>query len=221
MKTKRKQFLVLGLGRFGASVAKNLAEMGYDVLAMDNSEALVEEISPFVTQAVQADVTDESALEAVGVRNFDVAIVSIGANVRDSILVCVLLKEQGVPYVLAKATDELHGKVLTKIGVDRVVYPEREMGLRIAKSLTSTNVMELMELSDDAQIVEITLPDIWRDHTIGSLDIRNRYGVSILAIHRAEAFIVSPGAAATLLAGDTLLILGKPESVGALPESTQ
>ncbi len=218
MKSKKKQFLVLGLGRFGASVAKNLGEMGYDVLAMDSSEALVEEISPFVTQAVQGDVTDEAALEAVGVRNFDVAIVSIGANVRDSILVCVLLKEQGVPYILAKATDELHGKVLTKIGVDRVVYPEREMGLRIAKSLVSSNVMELMELSSDAQIVEITLPEAWRDRTIGSLDVRNRYGVSILAVHRAAEFIVSPGAATTLLSGDTILILGKPEAVNSLSE---
>lgn len=215
MKTK-KQFLVIGLGRFGSSVAKNLSEIGCDVLAMDSSESLVDEISPFVTQAVQADATDEAALEAIGVRNFDVAVVSIGANVRDSILVCVLLKEQGVPYILAKATDELHGKVLTKIGVDRVVYPEREMGLRIAKSLVSTNVMELMELSNDAQIVEITLPAPWRDRTIGSLDIRNRYGVSVLAVHRAEEFIVSPGASTALLAGDTLLVLGTHESVNAL-----
>ena len=220
MKTK-KQFLVIGLGRFGASVARHLSEMGYDVLAMDSSESLVEEVSPFVTQAVQADATDESALEAVGVRNFDVAVVSIGTNIRDSILICVLLKEQGVPYVLAKATDELHGKVLTKIGVDRVVYPEREMGLRIAKSLVSSNVMELMELSSDAQIVEITLPAQWRDRTIGSLDIRNRCGVSVLAVHRADAFIVSPGAAATLLEGDTLLILGTPERVNALSETTR
>ncbi len=214
----KKQFLVIGLGRFGASVARNLTEMGYDVLAVDSSESLVEEISPYVTQAVQADATDESALEAVGVRNFDVAVVSIGTNVRDSILICVLLKEQGVPYILAKATDELHGKVLSKIGVDRVIYPEREMGLRVAKSLVSSNVMELMELSDDAQIVEITLPESWRDRTIGSLDIRNRCGVSVLAVHRAEEFIVSPGAATALQAGDTLLILGTPGSVNALSE---
>lgn len=192
--------------------------MGYDVLAMDRSSTLVEEISPFVTQAVQADVTDETALEAIGVRNFDVAVVSIGTNVRDSILACVLLKEQGVPYVLAKATDELHGKVLTKIGVDRVVYPEREMGLRVAKSLVSANVSELMELSSDTQIAEIALPHGWRDRTIGSLDVRNRYGVSILAVHRADAFIASPIAATALHDGDTLLILGTPESVNTLSE---
>lgn len=216
MKSKKKQFLVLGLGRFGASVAKNLGQMGHDVLAMDTSEALVEEISPFVTQAVQGDVTDEAALEAIGVRNFDVAVVSIGTNIRDSILACVLLKEQGVPYIVAKATDELHGKVLAKIGVDRVIYPERDMGLRVAKSLVSANVMELMELSKDAQIVEITLPKAWETRTIGSLDVRNHYHVSILAVHRADQFIISPTASTALQENDTLLILGKPEDVESL-----
>ena len=216
MRVKTKQFLVLGLGRFGDSVARSLVKLGHEVLAVDQDQELVDEIAPFVTQAVQADATDEAVLDSIGIRNFDVAVVSIGQNVRDSILVSVLCKEMGVPYVVAKAVDELHAKVLRKVGVDRVVFPEREMGQRVAKSLVTPNILELMELAKDCQLVEITLPPKWRDQTIAGLNVRRKYGVSILAIHRNGSFVVSPGADAALKDGDALLVIGRPEDIDAL-----
>ena len=156
---KSKQFLVLGLGRFGASLAKTLCDLGQEVLAVDADEELVNNIAPYVTQAMQLDATDETLLASLGVKNFDAAIVSIGQNTRDSILVCVLLKELGVPYLVAKANDDLHAKVLRKIGADRVIFPERDMGARLARSIITPNVLELMNLSDDSvSYTHLTLP---------------------------------------------------------------
>ena len=213
MKEKIKQYLVLGLGRFGESLAKSLYKLGHEVLAVDADEELVDAIAPYVTQAIQIDATDEGALESLGVRNFDAAIVSIGQNMRDSILVCVLLKELGVPYLIAKATDDLHAKVLRKVGVDRVIFPERDMGMRLAKSLLMPNVLELMDLSDDYQLVEIILPIKWVGNTIIGVDVRKKYGINILAIHRGGQFIASPPPDITFESGDILLVLGKKDDV--------
>ena len=216
MREKNKQYLVLGLGRFGESLAKSLYKLGHEVLAVDSDAELVDSIAPYVTQAVQIDATDEGALQTLGVRNFDAAIVSIGQNMRDSILVCVLLKELGVPYLIAKATDELHAKVLRKVGVDRVVFPERDMGMRLAKSLLTPNVLELIDLSDDYQLVETLLPSKWANETIIGLDVRKRFGVIILAIHRGGQFIVSPAPDFAFEIGDILLVLGKKDDIDNL-----
>lgn len=216
MKEKTKQYLVLGLGRFGESLAMSLYKLGHEVLAVDSDADLVESIAPHVTQAIQIDATDEGALESLGVRNFDAAIVSIGQNVRDSILVCVLLKELGVPYLIAKAIDELHAKVLRKVGVDRVIFPERDMAIRVAKSLLTPNVLEMIDLSDDYQLLETILPTKWVGNTIIGMDVRRRYGVSILAIHRGGEFFVSPAPDFAFQAGDILLVLGKKDDIDSL-----
>lgn len=216
MKEKTKQYLVLGLGRFGESLAMSLYKLGHEVLAVDSDADLVESIAPHVTQAIQIDATDEGALESLGVRNFDAAIVSIGQNVRDSILVCVLLKELGVPYLIAKAIDELHAKVLRKVGVDRVIFPERDMAVRVAKSLLTPNVLEMIDLSDDYQLLETILPTKWVGNTIIGMDVRKRYGVSILAIHRGGEFFVSPAPDFAFQAGDILLVLGKKDDIDSL-----
>lgn len=213
MKGKTKQYLVLGLGRFGESLARSLCQLGHEVLALDRKQELVDEIAPFVTQAAKLDATDEAALESLGVRNFDAAIVSIGTNMRDSILVCLQLKDLGIPYLIAKATDELHAKVLTKVGVDRVIFPEREMGARLAKSLAAPNVLDLIELTKEDQIVEILMPPKWAGSTIIEVNVRRKYGVSILAIHRGGQFIVSPTADTLFEAGDVLLVLGKKTDI--------
>lgn len=210
---KAKQFLVLGLGRFGMSVARTLCELGQEVLAVDSHEDLVSDIAPYVTQAMQLDATDEEALSSLDIRSFDAAIVSIGQNTRDSILVSVLLKELGVPYLVAKATDDLHAKVLRKIGVDRVVFPERDMGARLARNIIAPNVLELMELSDDHQIIEIRVPSKWVGNSIVGLNVRRHYGVNILAIHRGERFLVSPAPDMLFETNDTLLVLGKKEDI--------
>ncbi len=217
MRSKQKQYLVIGLGRFGDSLARNLSKLGHEVLAVDTDEELVSNISPYVTQAVQANATEEAALAALGVRNFDAAIVAIG-NVRDSILVSVLCKESGVPCVITKAVDELHAKVLRKVGVDRVVYPERDMGLRVAKSLVSPNFLELVELNNEYALMEVICPSAWQRHTLIDLNIRRNWGVSIIAIHRGEDFIVSPGADTVLQPGDVLLTLGKQTDIDRISE---
>ena len=213
MKGKAKQFMVLGMGLFGSSLAKTLHELGHEVLAVDADEDLVEAIAPYVTQAVQIDATDEAALQELGVRNFDAVIVSIGKNLRDSILVCVIIKELGVPYLIAKATDEIHAKVLRKIGVDKVVFPERDMGMRVAKSLITPNVLEMMEFSGDYRLIEIILPAKWAGHSIIEVDVRRKYGISILAIQRDGKFIVSPSPDAVFETGDILLVLGQKDDI--------
>ncbi|MBN1778232.1 MAG: TrkA family potassium uptake protein [Clostridiales bacterium] len=216
MKGKTKQFMVLGMGLFGSSLAKALHELGHEVLAVDSDADLVEAIAPYVTQAVQIDATDEAALQELGVRNFDAVIVSIGKKLRDSILVCVIIKELGVPYLIAKATDEIHAKVLRKIGVDRVVFPERDMGVRVAKSLSTPNVLEMMEFSGDYQLIEIILPAKWAGHSIIEVDVRRKYGISILAIQRNGQFIVSPLPEAVFETGDILLVLGQKDDINNL-----
>jgi trk system potassium uptake protein len=213
MKGKMKQFMVLGMGLFGSSLAKALHDMGHEVLAVDSDADLVEAIAPYVTQAVQIDATDEAALQELGVRNFDAVIVSIGKNLRDSILVCVIIKELGVPYLIAKATDEIHAKVLRKIGVDRVVFPERDMGVRVAKSLVTPNVLEMMEFSGDYRLIEIILPAKWAGNSISEIDVRRKYGISILAIQRDGQFIVSPSPDTVFETGDILLVLGQKDDI--------
>lgn len=213
---KCKQYLVFGMGRFGTSLAKTLCELGQEVLAVDANEDLVANIAPYVTQAVQLDATDETLLGGLGVKNFDAAIVSIGQNTRDSILVCVLLKELGVPYLVAKANDDLHAKVLRKIGVDRVVFPERDMGQRVARSIITPNVLELMNLSDDYQIIEVRVPERWVGDTIIGVNVRRKFGVNILAIHRSDRFLVSPAPDLQFAANDTLLVMGKKEDIERL-----
>jgi len=213
---KAKQFLVLGLGRFGTSVARTLCELGQEVLAVDADEDLVNAIAPYVTQAMQLDATDEEALNSLDVNSFDVAIASIGQNTRDSILISVLLKELGVPYLVAKANDDLHAKVLRKIGVDRVVFPERDMGARLARNLITPNVLELMELSDDYQIIEIKVPAKWIGNSLIGLNVRRRYGVNILAIHRQDRFLVSPAPDMLFEGNDTLLVRGKKDDIERL-----
>jgi trk system potassium uptake protein TrkA len=147
------------------------------------------------------------------VASFDAAIVSIGTDTRASILVSVLLKELGVPYLIAKANDDLHAKVLSKIGVDRVVFPERDMGARLARNIVSPSVLELMNLSDDYQIMEIMLPEGWEGKSLQSLNVRRKYGVNILAVNRDDLFMVSPAPDMPLEKDDTLLVLGKQQDV--------
>lgn len=216
MKNRKKQFMVLGLGRFGASVAIHLSQLGHEVLAVDSSEDLVNDIAPHVTQAVQADATDEATLTSLDAGSFDAAIVAMGSNTRDSILVTVLCKEAGVPLVIAKAVDDLHAKVLRKVGADRVVFPERDMGQRLARSLDTPNILELIELSGDYRIAEVVVPEKWRGRTLVDVNVRRNYGLSIIGIRRGREFLASPGADMTLRGEDILLVLGKPQDIDAI-----
>jgi trk system potassium uptake protein TrkA len=204
----KKQFVVIGLGRFGYSVATTLYSLGNDVLAIDSSEETVQQISDSVTHAVQADATEESSLKTLGIRNFDVAVVGMGSDIQGSIIVTLLVKEMGVKYVIAKAQNELHAKVLYRLGADRVVFPEREMGVRVAHNLTSSNLLDYIELSPDYSIAEIVAIPEWRNKTLREANMRAKYGINVMAIKRDNEINVSPGADDTILPGDILVVIG-------------
>lgn len=218
MKKNKKQFAVIGLGRFGTSVARTLHEMGYEVLAIDENEERVQDFSNQVTHVVQADTTDEESLKALGIRNFDVVIVAIGQNIQANMLTTLQLKEMDVPYIVAKAQNVLHGKMLEKIGADRVIYPERDMGQRVAHNLVSTNVLEYIALSPDLSIVEVTAPKILIGKSLSESNLRAKYEINVLAIKRREEIIVPPLPSEKILPGDILIVVGGNEGVQKLEE---
>jgi trk system potassium uptake protein TrkA len=180
-----RQFAVIGLGRFGLAVLKTLAAEGCEVIGIDESEERVQEVTNIASQAVQLDATDEKALQSVGIADVDVAIVSVGEKIQSSILIALLLKELGVKEIVARAVTLQHGKVLEKIGVNRVVYPEIDMGTRVAKSLVSTHVREQIELfSDEYSVMEVILPPKFVGKSLRELDLRAKYGVNVIAIKK-------------------------------------
>jgi len=214
---KKKQFLVIGLGRFGESVARTLYELGNDVLAIDADGAVIQEISDHVTHAAQVEVIDENNLKALGVGNFDVAIIAMGTDVQASIMATILVKELGVKYIIAKASNDLHAKVLYKIGADRVVFPERDMGVRVAHNLRSSNILDFIELSPDYTIAEMVSLDEWHGKTLKQLNVRAVYGVNIVAIKRNDVVVnVSPAADDVVEPGDVIVAIGAADALSHL-----
>jgi len=211
-----RQFAVIGLGRFGQSVAISLAKMGFEVLAIDTDEEKVNEIVEHVTHAVQIDALDENALRAVGIRNFDVVIVAIGHDMQASILITVMLKEMGVREVVAKARTELHGRVLAKVGADKVVFPERDMGVRVARALVTKNILDQIELSPDYSILELVAPEEFVGKTLEESGIRLKHGVTVLAIRRGADIIISPGGKQVIEPGDVLVTVGRNDRLKRL-----
>ncbi|MFT5875353.1 MAG: trk system potassium uptake protein TrkA [Clostridium sp.] len=212
----KRQFIVIGLGRFGTSVAETLYSLGNDVLAVDFDEEVVQNISDNVTHAVQVDANDENSLRALGIRNFDVAVISIGSNIQSSILATLLVKELGVKYVITKATNALHAKVLYKIGANRVVFPERDMGVRVAHNLVSSNILDYIELSPDYSIAEVVSPEEWHNKTLRELNIRAQYGINVMAIKRNNDIDVSPSADNSIEPGDVIVAIGSIEELNRL-----
>lgn len=178
----RKQFAVLGLGSFGRSVALTLESMGCDVIVVDKSQETIQEIADRVTYAITADITEKEALSALGTRNLDGAIIGVAENLEAGIMATLLCKEIGIPMVVAKAKNKLQGTILKKVGADTVVYPEIEMGSRVAKSLLATEFTDWIELSNDYSMVEIAVPKPWINHSMAELGIRTKYGVTVVGI---------------------------------------
>ena len=216
MERAKKQFAVIGLGRFGTSVAVTLQMLGHEVLAIDSDEDQVQKISDQVTHVVQADTTDENSLNALGLRNFDAVVVAIGADVQANVATTLLLKELGIPYIIAKARNALHGKMLEKIGADRVVYPERDMGQRVAHSLISSNVLDYIELSPNLSLVEVTAPGLFVGRTLQQTNMRALYGVNVVAIKRYEKLIVPPQPEEIIQECDILIVIGSTEGLQRL-----
>lgn len=197
-------------------MAKTLTGMGYEVLVMDKDELKVNDLADMVTHAVQVDAIEENSLKSLGIRDFDVVVVAIGHDIQSNILITLMLKELGVKKVVVKAATELHGKVLRKIGADVVVFPERDMGERVARMLVSENVIDKINLSPDYSLVELIAPAELVEKTLGESGLRNKYGVTVLALRRGQDFIISPGASQTILNGDVLIAIGKNESLKKL-----
>ena len=209
----KKQFVVIGLGRFGSTLAKTVYELGHDVLAIDKDEEKVQDIADHVTHAIQMDATDENALKNVGLRNFDVAVVTIGSDIQASIMATLLTKEMEVNFIIAKAHNEQHAKVLDKIGADKVILPEQDMGVRVAHNLVSSNILDYIELSSEYSIMEIEALDEWDSKSLKDLELRKKYGINIVAIKDGKNINVSPNADDMIKKGDIMVALG---SVGDL-----
>jgi len=211
-----KSYIVIGLGRFGTEVAKRLCAMGCEVLAIDHSEELINQIGNQVTQAVVADVRDKSVLKALGVKDFDCAVVAIGGSLADSVLATMNLKELGVGHIVCKAHDDTHRQVLMKLGADQVVIPEQENAARLARSLSSFNVLDYIELSEDYGIIDVPVPASWVGKSLKELNVRAKLGVNILAIKQEGQINVSPAADDRIQAGSVMVVLGDTAALRAI-----
>ena len=211
-----KAYVVIGLGRFGSEVARQLYSLGCEVLALDMRSDLVQQISKDVTHAVVGDGQDIEVLKALGVRNMDCAIIAIGDDLAASVLATMNMKELGIPYVVCKAHDDTHRRVLEKLGADRVVNPEKENAARLARSLSTPNVLDYIELSEDYGIVEVPAPKSWHEKSLKDLNVRAKLGVNILAVRRQGKINVSPAADFVIRSGDIMVVLGDSLALEAL-----
>lgn len=213
-----KSFVVIGLGRFGFAVAKKLSEMGHEVMVIDEDEIAIQNISNLVTHAVTADAKNPNTLKSLGVRNFDCAILAIAENIEDSVLITLALKELGMKEIVCKARDSQHKKILEKLGADRIIIPEYEMGLKTAVKLGSENLLDFIELSDNYGISEIKVPNKWVGHGIAELDIRKKFKINIIAVKTdcCKDITAVPGPDYQFKENDILVIMGKNEFINAL-----
>ena len=214
----KKQFIVIGLGRFGSSLVRTLVQNGHEVLAVDKNEQLVQDIADVATHALQADCTDEAVLKELGARNFNHAIVAIGDDLQASILTTLLLKELQIPQVTAKAKNEMHGHVLAKVGADHIVYPERDMAARLGKQLSSNNLIDFIELSPTYNLVEIKVPPSMNAKSLHQLNIRAKYGCTIMAIKVGDYMNISPKAEDLIYTGNILIMIGSYEEIRHLED---
>lgn len=212
----RKEFVVFGLGRFGAAVAKTLADNGCQVMAVDSDPAKVEMIAEDVTYAVSMDVTDAEAVHSLGISNFDGAVVAIGGSLEASVMITILAKEMGIPYVLCKAMTTLQAKVLKKVGADMVIFPEQETGIRIAHNLLANNFFDAIELSAQHSMLEFTVPEEWVGKSLRELNLRVTKKINVIGIKREERLDITPDADAPLQSEDVLIIIGKNNALSKL-----
>lgn len=214
-----KSFAIIGMGRFGSSVAKTLYELGYEVMAIDSCEERIQEHIQFTTYAVQADSTDEQALKQLGIRNFDNVVVAIGEDIQASILTTLVLRELGVKHITVKAQNERHGKVLYKVGADRVVFPERDMGSRVAHNLVSPNILDFIELAEDYSVAEIVVGQKLVGKSLFDLNIRAKFGVNVMAIKSGPHINIAPQASDTIQADDILVVVGENDDLKRFEEN--
>ncbi|MGB8456061.1 MAG: TrkA family potassium uptake protein [Anaerocolumna sp.] len=203
-----KSVIVLGLGKFGKSVAQTLYELDYEVLGVDTDEKIVNDFSRHITQAVQADITSEEFLKSMDIEKFDAAIVAVGSNIQVGIMVTVLLKELGAKFILVKTQDDFQEKILYKLGADKVILPEKDIGIKVARNLATDNFYEMIEISPDYSIISVTTPASWIGKTLGNLAVRSRYGINILAVKGSNNTNIIPDANTVIESGTIVTIMG-------------
>lgn len=208
-----KDIAVIGCGQFGSSVALTLSELGHDVLVIDENEDLIDAIADKVSHAVVADVMVEGTLKDLGIGNFDVVIIGMSTSFQASIMATIIAKDLGVPMIVAKVRDSLHGRVLKKVGADKIVIPEKDMGTRLAYTLTNKNIIEFIEVSEDYSMIELEVPKKWLNMSIFDLKVREEFGVSVVAIRTKEEIIINPTPEIKLTQGATIIIIGKNEEI--------
>lgn len=212
----KKEFVVFGMGRFGSSVAKTLADNGCQVMAVDADQSKIELIADNVTYAVCTDVTDIEAIKTLGISNFDGAVVAIGENLEASVMVTIVAKELGIPYVLAKAQNDLHAKVLKKVGADMIVFPESETGIRIAHNLINGNFFDAVELSSIYSMVDYAAPEEWIGRSLRELNLRATKKLNVIGIKRAGKLEITPEPDMPILKDDVLIVIGKNNALSKL-----
>ena len=213
---RKKQFIVIGLGRFGRAIAETLCQDGSEVLGVDSRMSLVEDMRDVLTHTVQMDAMDRDALSALGIPDFDVAFVTMGSDIRASGTIVMQLKELGAKRIIAKAHDEFHGRMLEKLGADQVLFPERDMGRRVAHNLVSGNIIDFLELSSEYSMAEIRPKQEWVGRTLMELSMRNRLGINVVAIRNGDALNAMPQPDTALREDDVLLVVVKDETLAKL-----
>jgi trk system potassium uptake protein len=211
-----EQVMVIGLGRFGSAVARELERLGHQVLAIDRGEQQVNDISSDVTHALQLDAADEAALRSAGAGDFDTAIVAISSDAEPSIFATMVLKRLGVANVIAKAGSLLHGEILARVGADRVVFPERETGLRLAHSFNVPNVIDYLDVAPSFGIEKIRPPSSFVGKTLGEVDLKGRLGLTPVAVRRGKEVIVNPTRGERIGEGDELILIGRDDKLDRL-----
>ncbi len=213
---KHKTIAVIGLGQFGGTVAKMLASMEHEVLGVDIDPEVVQKISPFITHAIVADTTDEEAIKALALSQFDIVIVAIGDNIQGNLMTSMLLKEMNMSYVVSKAENALQGKMLKKMGVDKVIYPEYDVAQRLAQSLTRDHVMDYLQLSKNISLIEIKVPTFLVGSNLKDSNLREKYNLNAVGIRRGEDLEVPPNPITILGEDDKLLVIGNNSDLDAL-----
>ena len=214
-----KRIGIIGAGRFGLSLAESLAEAGQEVLLLERNGSLVQKARDIVSEAVQGDATDARTIDEAGLGECDVAVVAIGSNIEASTLATANCKELGIETVVAKATSELHGKILQKIGADQVIFPDRESAHRLARTLANRGAFDLLEISEGYSIAEIKVPDVCKEKTLAQADLRNRTGVTVLCIRRRDEnpknprAVIVPGPNDQIHADDKLIVFGTTKQI--------
>ena len=218
-KRTQKEYIVIGLGRFGSSVAMQLEANGCKVLAIDRNERRINQIAEYVTLAMCVDVTNEDALMELGGRNFDGAVISIGHSLDASVLAAIWAKEQGIRQIVAKAYDDMQGKILTKLGVDEIVYPEKEMGVHLANNLAFNNLLDTTELTSDYSMADVGVLKSWIGKNLKELNLRKKYGVNVIATKRGGALLINPSADDPTQNEDVFVLLGKNNTLKRIADA--